>query len=228
VFYIYDVHRSKWIYGCDFEDYSKWRVGKHVKGIFLKLYEALSKMYLETLNKRHDERRRNSRPGSDCKKRNIRNTKQKLNWILNFMTRTLNISSSKFRCCTWYPNRWGGGRGGRSLTVPCWASKRCMQLGTLFYLVPKFKTRVAWSFLDRQAVTLWCEAKRAYAHKLLASPWELSTLLDFGLQFKLFHHAAVNNPNTNSVTWINYINILYLFNVHVSVHRNNIIVYNSN
>jgi hypothetical protein len=60
-----------------------------------------------------------------------------------------------------------------------------MQLGTLFYLVPKFKTRVAWSLLDRQAVTLWCEVKRVYAHNLPAPPWKLSTLLNFGLQVKI-------------------------------------------
>jgi len=90
-FILYDVHESKRIYGGDFEAYSKWRFGKHVKGTVLKLYEAHSKMHLETLNKRHDERRWNSRPRPDRKNRKIRNAKQKLNWILNFMTRILNV-----------------------------------------------------------------------------------------------------------------------------------------
>jgi hypothetical protein len=119
-FILHDVHESKWIYGCDFEDYSKWRVGKHAKGTVLILYQVHSKMYLETLNKRHDEPRWNSRPRPDCKNRKIRNTKQKLNWILNFMTRILNVSSSNFRCCTWYPNGGGGRGGGLSLTFFVW------------------------------------------------------------------------------------------------------------
>jgi hypothetical protein len=109
-FLFHDVGESKWIYGGDFYGYSKRRVGKHVKGIVLNLYEAHSEMYLYlgTLNKRHDEPRWNRRPRPDCKNIKIRNTKQKLNWTASFMTRILNVPPSNFRCCTWY--LLGGGR----------------------------------------------------------------------------------------------------------------------
>jgi hypothetical protein len=143
-FQFYDVRESKWIYGGDFYVYSKRRVGKHAKGIVLNLCEVHCKMYLGTLNKRHDEPQWNRRPRSDCKIGRS-GTRNKLNWIPNFMTRILNVPSSNFRCCTWYPN-WG--TGGFSLTSLCWDSNRCMQLSTLLYLVPNFKPRVAWSLLD--------------------------------------------------------------------------------
>jgi hypothetical protein len=99
-FLFYEVGESKWIYGGDFYGYSKQWVGKHVKGIVLNIFAAHSEMYLGTLNKRHNEPRWNRRPRPDYKNIKIRNTKQKLNWIANFMTRILNVPPSNFRCCT--------------------------------------------------------------------------------------------------------------------------------